>query len=213
MKIRAISIINPFTGPNTDGIDLEASKNVTISDCYISTGDDAICLKSSQDTVENVTVTNCILESDDAAIKFGTGSKYAIRFCTFNNIIIRKTRYGISLFMLMGGTFENNYFSNIIMEGGSRYIHEYPVFIDIDKRNEQYSYGKIRNITFTNIDMYSKGKILITGRPESNIEKLSLNNIRFILSDPADFKEADKPGAIKIFLNLIPVWIWHLTHR
>jgi len=76
--IRGISMISDMRGPNTDGIDPDSSRNVMISDSYIETGDDAICLKTHSDTVpracENVTVTNCVLISDDSAIKFGTAS-------------------------------------------------------------------------------------------------------------------------------------------
>jgi polygalacturonase len=42
--IRGISMISDMDSPNTDGIDPDASRNVFISDSYIETGDDAICL-------------------------------------------------------------------------------------------------------------------------------------------------------------------------
>ncbi|MEM9895241.1 MAG: glycosyl hydrolase family 28 protein [Bacteroidota bacterium] len=197
-----ITIINDFRGPNTDGIDIVDSKNVTVSNSYISTGDDAICLKTRKKAVENVVVTNCILESDDAAIKFGTGSKVATRFCNFSNITIRRTRYGISFFMLDGGIYEHNQFSNITIEGGSRHKHEYPIFIDIDKRVADRAYGRVRNNTFSNIKIVSTGKVLVSGHQESNIESIAFKNVSFHLTEDEDFSESNKPRGNKKYPKL-----------
>ena len=202
INIQNISIVNPFEGPNTDGIDIVNSRNVTISDTYISTGDDAICLKSNRGIVENVTVTNCILESDDAAIKFGTGSRVSIRYCTFSNNIIKKSRYGIALFMLDGGVFEHNLFSGLIIENDSRHKYQYPIYIDIDKRVADRNYGDVRDNTFSNIQAVTNGKILISGHPESNVERLILRNITLDVQKPADFAKAKKPRGNKKYPKL-----------
>lgn len=200
--IDGIKINNVPKSPNTDGIDIVDTKNVHISNSFISTGDDAICLKTDKTGVENVTVTNCIIESDDAALKFGTGSAGYTRYCTFSNNVIRKSRYGISLFMLEGGVFEHNLFTNMIMEGGSRHANEYPIFIDVDKKRPDDGYGLVRDNTFSNLKIVTSGKILITGRPEIPIENLYLKNISFYLHHEADFSEAKKPRGNKNFPKL-----------
>ncbi|MFN3841595.1 MAG: glycosyl hydrolase family 28 protein, partial [Cyclobacteriaceae bacterium] len=201
--IDGIYIKNHRQSPNTDGIDLVDSKNVFISNSYIATGDDAICLKTDVDgIVENVVVTNCILESDDAAIKFGTGSAGITRYCSFNNITIKNSRYGISLFMLEGGLFEFNSFTDIIINEGSRHKHEYPIFIDVDRKRPTDAYGIIRNTRFSNLIINSGGKILINGRPEQPIQGLALQNIRFAVSTERDFSNATKPRGNKNFPKL-----------
>ena len=62
--VRGVRIYNPPYAGNTDGIDIDSCRNVTISDCIIDTGDDAITLRA--DTVrlknqnricENITVS------------------------------------------------------------------------------------------------------------------------------------------------------------
>ncbi|MCU0383490.1 MAG: glycosyl hydrolase family 28 protein [Cyclobacteriaceae bacterium] len=201
--IDGISINNHPKSPNTDGIDIVDSQNVSISNSFISTGDDAICLKTDVGgIVENVVVNNCIIESDDAAIKFGTGSVGIIRFCSFSNNVIRKSRYGISLFMLEGGTFEHNLFSNMIFSGGSRHKHEYGIFIDVDKKRLSDAYGTINHNTFSNLHFVSSGKIMITGRPENNITNLTLKDISFIVEQEANFAKASKPRGNKNFPKL-----------
>ena len=202
VTIHDVSMISSFKGPNTDGIDIVDGENFMISNCYISTGDDAICLKSQRDTVQNVVVTNCILESDDAAIKFGTGSRVATRYCSFVNNVIKRSRYGIALFMLDGGVFEHNNFSDLIIETDSRWPHEYPVYIDIDKRKEDSRYGMVRNNTFSNLKMVSGGKVLIAGRPDHHISDLHFTNSTFYLKDPVDFSKAKKPRGNKNYPKL-----------
>ncbi|XP_039685728.1 probable polygalacturonase isoform X2 [Medicago truncatula] len=49
VTVQNVTIIVPFGSPNTDGIDPDSSDNVCIEDCYISTGDDLISIKSGWD--------------------------------------------------------------------------------------------------------------------------------------------------------------------
>jgi polygalacturonase len=44
VNIRGITIINPADSPNTDGINPDSCRLVRISDCFVSVGDDCICL-------------------------------------------------------------------------------------------------------------------------------------------------------------------------
>ncbi|MEM1359999.1 MAG: glycosyl hydrolase family 28 protein, partial [Bacteroidota bacterium] len=171
--VDAISIQNDPRSPNTDGIDITNSRDVRISNCRIITGDDAICLKSKTDTVENILVTNCYLNSDDAGIKFGTGTAVCIRDCRFNNLVIEDTRYGIALFMLDGGVNEHCTFDNITIRNGSRHQTEYPIFIDIDKRYPDRSLGKQRFLTFSNLKIFTRNKLLLAGQPEFPLENIT----------------------------------------
>lgn len=196
--IDGIRILNHPRSPNTDGIDLVGSRHVRISNCYIETGDDAICLKTANnepDTnpIEFITVTNCVIQSDDAGLKLGTGSGRVTRYCTFSNIIIRNTRFGIALFMKDGGTFSDINFSGIQMEMSSRHQTEYPIYIDLDQRNDTVPLGRIQNIVFDNIQYTSRGNILIAGHPRQPIEGLVLRNLRGTVVNPISLEGMVKP--------------------
>lgn len=201
--VNGIRVYNAPLSPNTDAIDIKDTRNVTISNCHLTSGDDIICLKSEEDTVENILVTNCILSSDDAALKMGTGSRAAIRNCQFSNITITQSRYGIALFMVDGGTYENCTFDNIIIETASRHSTDYPIYIDVDKRNANSQLGTVRDLSFSNFIIHSRGNILVAGQKDAPLQSLSFKNIRFQLADLVDLSTLKKkPRGNKSFPTL-----------
>jgi len=201
--VRGVSIRNDVRSPNTDGIDIKGCRQVLISDCFISTGDDAICLKSGQDTVEQVVVSDCILISDDAAIKFGTGSRHPIRNCQFSNINISGTRYGVAFFMTQGGVYEHCQFSNILIETGSRHKTEYPIYMDIDKRSADQALGRIRDIDFSNVKIITRGNILIGGQSGHPVSGIRFDGVTMALTELTDLTAVSKkPRGNKSFPTL-----------
>jgi polygalacturonase len=102
--------------------DLDHSKNVRISDCYIESGDDCICLKNRREyeefgRCENITVTNCTMTSRSCAIKIGSENMDTIRQVLFNNCIIKKSNRGVGIQNRDEGVVSDVIFSNMIIEG------------------------------------------------------------------------------------------------
>lgn len=184
VKILGVSIINNLRGINTDGIDPDSCRNVIIADCYIEAGDDCIVLKTTDrggpaGPVENVAVTNCVLISAASALKLGTESHGDFRHCVFSNCVIRKSRTGIALLAKDGGTMEHIRFSNITMETQPKWGQgvEWPIVVDIEKRTEESRLSHIRDVSFSDITLVTKGRILAEGTSDSPIEMLTLRNI------------------------------------
>ena len=101
--ISDITLLNSLKVRNSDGIDLDHCKNVRVSDCYIESGDDWICLKNRREfeefgACENITVTNCTMTSRSCAIKIGSENMDTIRQVVFNNCIIKKSNRFIRIF-------------------------------------------------------------------------------------------------------------------
>jgi len=191
--IRGISMISDLRGPNTDGIDPDSSRNVMISDSYIQTGDDAIVLKTTgrlripAPPCENVAVTNCVLVSDDAALKLGTESHGDFRNCTFSNCAIYGTRVGVAMYIKDGAVVENILFSNIAIDtsvelynrltGANRTWIEYPILIDLEKRQADSRAGRIRDVSFSDIRVRGEGRVLVAGMPEQPLENFTFRNL------------------------------------
>lgn len=83
VAVRGLTIDNQ-ANRNNDGIDIEAS-NVTVRDCDIDAGDDAVCIKSNNPefSVENVFVSNVVARSHSNALKLGTASHGTMRNVRF----------------------------------------------------------------------------------------------------------------------------------
>ena len=89
--------------PNTDGIHINCSRNVTVSDCDMVCGDDCIIVRANSSSLkenkptEKVTVTNCNLTSYANAIRVGWSNDGVIRNCVFSNLVITDSSYGIGI--------------------------------------------------------------------------------------------------------------------
>ena len=105
VNIRGIRIDNPEDSPNTDGIDPESSRNVHISDSYLSTGDDCIAIKSGRDAqgrkvgrpVENVTITNCTMVRGHGGVSIGSEMAGGARRIAMSNCVFQDTERGIRI--------------------------------------------------------------------------------------------------------------------
>lgn len=180
-RVRAenITIRNDLRSPNTDGIQIRDTSNALITGADISTGDDAIVVKSYKRMIDNLVVTNSILESDDAALKFGTAGHVGVSNSLFANLVIRASRFGIALFQMDGGAYLNNRFSNLSIETGGRSNRHFAIYADIDQRRTDGAFGRIDGLYFNDIHIRTKGNVLIGGQPSAPIRDLVLTDITF----------------------------------
>ena len=119
--IRGISLLNNLKIRNGDGIDIDHSRKVRISDCFIESGDDCICLKNRREweeygVCEDIVVTNCVMTSRSCAIKIGSENMDRIANVLFDNCIIRASNRGIGIQNRDEGTVSNVVFSNMYVE-------------------------------------------------------------------------------------------------
>lgn len=178
------------SGVNADGIDIDGSKNVMVSNCRIETGDDAIVLKTTltnnrSETCENITVTNCVLTSTSTALKLGTESHSDFSHITFNNCVIRNTNRGLSIVIRDGATAENVIFSNITIECDRKHFNWWgngdPIWLVVRKRNGDSQIGNIENVIFENIIAHGQGTSKIEGFPGHAIENITLRNVQYFM--------------------------------
>jgi polygalacturonase len=203
-----LTLDNLKVDSNRDGFDIDCCRNVRISNCSVNTAnDDAIVLKSSfglgfARATENVTMVNCQVSGFDPGtfingtygrtqefapdrdrvtgrIKFGTESNGGFRNITITNCVFERCR-GIALETVDGGVLEDVNISNITM----RDITTAPIFLRIGARMrgpEGVPLGKIRRIRLDNISVFNADPqyaSIIAGIPGSQIEDVSLSNIR-----------------------------------
>jgi polygalacturonase len=118
-------IIETYPGVHTDGIGVDSSRNVRISNCYIDTGDDGIVLKSGKDAdgrrvnrpTENVSITNCTVHHAHGAVTLGSETSGSIRNVVASNITCDGTQEGARIKSRRGrgGVVEDIRFENWTM--------------------------------------------------------------------------------------------------
>jgi polygalacturonase len=209
VTIRGVRIMNDDRGPNTDGINIDSTRNVIISDTHVEAGDDCIVLKTTGRRggqvlpTENVTITNSVCSSDDQGFKIGTESLGDFRNITFTNAVIfhsqrlyRPPTAAISMSMVDGATFENVIVSNVVI----RDAHT-PLFLRLGNRGRGQKVptpGVLRNVVFSNI-IATGGTLAssITGLPGHPLRDVTLSDIDITmaggqsLAQPLDVPEAE----------------------
>lgn len=195
--IHGITIDAPLHGPNTDGIDIDSCSRVSISDCNIRTGDDAIVLKSigmpgNDRPCSDITVTNCVLTTPCNAFKLGTESAVGFENITFSNSVVvndaapprHKSLGGIVIESTDGARNRNIMASNIAMVNVSA-----PIFIYLGSRGRKvpwgsseagkpFAPGSIRDVTLNNISAVGADiTSSISGMPGFDIENVSLTDV------------------------------------
>src|SRR5262245_8147360 len=203
-----LTIDNVKIDTNRDGIDVDACKNVRISNCTVNSPfDDGICPKSSfalgyARATENVTITNCQVSGYDEGtlldgtykrefrnqnrtfsptgrIKFGTESNGGFKNITITNCVFDYCR-GLALESVDGALLEDVTISNITM----RDVANCPIFMRLGSRMRGPTgppVGELRRVTLSNIVVYNaepRYASLISGIPGQDIEDVRLSNIR-----------------------------------
>jgi len=191
---------------NNDGINIDSCRRVVISDCNISSGDDAIVLKSTSARIcRDVTVSNCVVSSRCNALKMGTESNGGFKNIVMTGCAIYDTRLaGIALEVVDGGIMDRVVVSNITMDTIGA-----PIFLRLGNRArafkkdmEKPGIGTMKNITISNIEATGAGLTgcAIAGLPEAAIENVTLSNLRLSFAGggtKADANRAvpEKPAA------------------
>jgi len=119
-------VIETYPGVNTDGIAVDSSRDVRISNCYVDTGDDGIVIKAGKDAdglrvnrpSENISITNCTVHRAHGAVTIGSETSGWIRNLVASNLTCAGTQMGVRIKSRRGrgGGVENARFDNWVMD-------------------------------------------------------------------------------------------------
>ncbi|XP_010913831.1 probable polygalacturonase isoform X1 [Elaeis guineensis] len=120
--VRNVTVLAPYDSPNTDGIDPDSSLNVCIEDCYISTGDDLVAVKSGWDEYgmayarpsSGITIRRLTGSSPFAGIAVGSETSGGVENVLVESIHIYNTGIGIHIKTNSG---RGGYIRNITVSG------------------------------------------------------------------------------------------------
>ena len=210
--ISDIFIFNDLKIRNGDGIDLDHSQNVNISNCHIESGDDCICFKNRREYAEfgpcsDITVTGCTLTSTSCAIKFGSENMDEIKNIVINNCIIKNSNRGIGIQNRDEGTVSNVLISNIILD--CRLFSDVwwgkaePICVTAFPRANRAhkdggfrfpegategKVGQVSNITFSNIQCTSENGIFVGASDPTKIRNIQFKDIQLHLNKTTQYR-------------------------
>ena len=151
VQVRGIKVLNPPTFANTDGIDIDCCRYVTVSDCIIRTGDDGITLRCASKKLKNykpcefVTIQNCVIRASACGMRIGVGAG-EIRNARISNLVVEDagTCFGVqsTYGKNCNGRLENIDISNVT-------CHKSGKAILVNANNVGY----IKNVTFSNMKL------------------------------------------------------------
>lgn len=194
--IRSIRIHNK----QQDGFDLESCQNISISDCHLECGDDAIAVTTSSldYPARNITVTNCLLRSRWAGIRFGPLSRGNFENITVSNCVFYDCNGGgIKLGMYEGAEIRDCVFNNLVMDQVSApvsiFIATWPEIGSTAPNPATMPVGRIHDLQFRGFQVVTKpgdpgprpdldSAIFLQGHPQSSIENILFEDINVTFS-------------------------------
>lgn len=234
LHIENVKIISHGVAHN-DGMDIDGCQMVSIKDCDIESGDDALCFKTTSSTMacKDIVVSGLRLKSGHGAIKMGTESMAPFENIKISNCHIYNTNNGgIKLLTVDGAHLRNVEISDITMVNVKT-----PILLRLGSRLSVFRKGKdvqqptgtFENVVIRNVkaeaaadaQLKPPSGILITGVPGHYISNVTLDNISIKLAGGGNAVHArqavpeaiDKYPEVKTFGPLVPaygVWARHV---
>lgn len=122
LTLSHVTIENSLVLPNNDGMHFTGSRDIVITGCHITAGDDCVAFSSITDwTVpcENIVVSSCVFQSASKAISVGYMHSI-VRNVVIDGVIVKKSnRAFVSMCHPRTGLVENVRVSNCVFEGRS----------------------------------------------------------------------------------------------
>ncbi len=105
LVLKDLHIENPADAPNTDGIDVDSCEDVQILNCFVSVGDDGICLKSGSGPdgirvnrpTDGVVIRGCTVRNAHGGIVLGSETAAGIRHVLAEDCDLNGTDRGIRI--------------------------------------------------------------------------------------------------------------------
>jgi len=194
---------------NNDGLDTDGCRNVIVRNCFISSHDDAMCLKgASAKPCENILIENSTFYTACNAFKIGTDTQGDFRNIIARNLILggipdslksfinfHECSTGITLATTDGGNVEN-----ILIQDVNISRSRCPVFLCTGSRGRRWNEtmqhpGYLKNIVIKNVTGKENRRqgSLITGIKSSLIENVLMQNMNISMIGGGTVEMANLP--------------------
>ncbi|MDO5581103.1 MAG: glycosyl hydrolase family 28 protein [Planctomycetia bacterium] len=176
-----------------DGIDIDSSQYVVVSDCMIDVDDDAITLRANPKRLKKkqdckyITVSNCILSGGCDGIRIGVGDGH-ISNAVFSNLIIMNGHRAIDFIGAWnsesrGPDIDHIRFQNV-------YVNTRDLLSIRLGFGKEPKTCKFSDISFDGFFGEVQKGIVLLGQPENPITRISISNFSFKTGIPKSFLQS-----------------------
>jgi len=208
---------------NNDGIDIDSSSDVTVSECDIDTADDALCIKTTLAgvPVRNVYASRCRLRSRAAAVKLGSESVADMQDLLFEDLEVWKSHRGLAIQLRDAGNVRNVTFRRASLDlqhdqlawwGASEVI-----YVTAVPRLRTTAVGSVVNVSFSDIDAASENGVMISGAPGQSVHGVTVERLHLRLRRATtlpggmqDYRPSEQMGVQESGVTAA-LWVEHAT--
>ncbi|MBB3187959.1 glycoside hydrolase family 28 protein [Microbacter margulisiae] len=203
--LNGLTVRNPEYGQNTDGIDIESSKNVVLVNSSFSVGDDGICVKSGKNEsgrkrgmpTENLLVENCIVYHAHGGFVIGSEMSGGVLNVKVSHCNFIGTDAGLRFKSTRGrgGVVKNIYISDINMSDIKTDAILFNMFYG-GKTNDKVVKADITTPVFHSIFMKdivcngAKRALFLNGLPEMYLRDITLTNAQLTADEGGSIRES-----------------------
>ena len=197
VAIAHLAIRNPEYGPNTDALDIDCCRNVTIEHCDIEAGDDCVALKSDfhrlekLSSCEDIAIRDCRFQSSTCGIRIGYEGDGTIRNVSCRNVLIENTRHGIDILSIApicklriehGTPMDNLRFDNFTMRNVGQAF-----FIWAGNQPPRNGHDvHLSDFVFSNMEIDAVGTSFIGSEKPGFFSGFRFDNVKMKVADQAD---------------------------
>ena len=189
------NVIIDSTGPNTDGVVIDSSKNVSLNNLTITSGDDAIAIKSGKDIdgmtknipSENVSITNCTVQEGHSGIAIGSEMSGGIRNISISSSAANRVDYGFHIKSMRGrgGVIENIWLDNFTIGRADSTAIRLDTLYGTPRPQATNDQPLIQKIYISNVtNRRTDEGVYIVGSPEQPIKNIILQNVSMTAKQP-----------------------------
>jgi polygalacturonase len=183
-----VVIDTPADARNTDGIDPSASEDVTITHCFIRTGDDNIAIKAGHGASRHLSIIDNHFFSGHG-MSIGSETLSGVSDVLVRNLTLDGTTWGLRIKSApdRGGLVENVRYENVCLRG-----NRWPLSLTTDYEHGEAG-GAIplyRDIVLRNVSG-SGGTVQIHGLDDAHRLQVELDGVRFAGGTQWDVVNAD----------------------
>lgn len=221
IRIENVHFNNPADAINTDAMDIDSSKDVTVTGCLINVGDDGVTLKSGSGPsaqaigipTENVRVSHCRILSSMGGIAIGSETAAGVKNLTVNDCVFTGTQRAVRLKTRRGrgGTIQGIHLRNLKMDrcwcpvalqmyfASEVGVDEVKQILSLEPQPVTAQTPHIQDVEIEKIEATNVRCVaaFIVGLPEAKIKNVKIDDFKWQLAAANDLlplDEAEKTG-------------------